>query len=106
MHNLLDNALRHTPPGGEVRLGLHFRAWAGDLRIQRGPGEGIPADHLGARLRPLLPRRPARDRSGADGSEVRGWPSPANWCVAHGGEISVESAEGAGTTFTVRLPVG
>lgn len=106
--NLVDNALKYTPSGGQVKLSLYNeRNWV--RVVVADTGFGIPGEHLepGPRGVPLIFERfyradRARSRSG--GGTGLGL-SIAYWIAqAHGGQISVESQEGKGSRFTVRLP--
>jgi len=98
--NLTANALRHTPPGGEVRLTARSEPGQGRLVVKvRDSGTGIAADDL--------PHIFDRFYKSADspGSGL-GLAIARNLVAAHGGEISAESAAGAGTTISFTLPVG
>ena len=101
--NLLDNALRHTPPGGEV----HVSARAGDgvLRLTvADTGTGIPAEHLPHVFERFYRVDAARDR--AHGGSGIGLAIAKALVEASGGEIGVASpGPGGGTTFTITLPV-
>lgn len=100
--NLLDNAVKYTPEGGEISLAL-ARANGNAEIVVRDTGIGIPhADQ---------PRvfdrfyRVDKARARAMGGAGLGL-SIAQWIVeVHGGEISVVSAPGEGSEFTVVLPV-
>jgi signal transduction histidine kinase len=111
LDNLLSNALKYSPGGGDVVVSLTRSGGASDevvLAVQ-DRGMGIPAADL-----PRLFERSYR------GANVRGRVSGSGIGLAvvhqvvaeHGGTISVESHEpdawghGGGSTFTVRLPVG
>ena len=100
--NLLDNAVKYTPAGGEVSLDL--AAHNGDARITvRDTGIGIPEKdqpHVFDRF-----YRVDKARSRAMGGAGLGL-SIAHWIAeAHGGRISVESQTGRGSAFTVELPI-
>jgi heavy metal sensor kinase len=100
--NLLDNAVKYTPAGGEVSLDLN--AHNGDARITvRDTGIGIPEKdqpHVFDRF-----YRVDKARSRAMGGAGLGL-SIAHWIAeAHGGTISVESQPGRGSAFTVELPI-
>jgi signal transduction histidine kinase len=100
--NLLDNAVKYTPAGGEVSLDL--AGHNGDARITvRDTGIGIPEKD-----QPYIFDRFYRvdkARSRAMGGAGLGL-SIAHWIAeAHGGTISVESQPGRGSAFTVELPI-
>jgi two-component system, OmpR family, sensor histidine kinase BaeS len=102
--NLLDNALRHTPPGGMVTLGCdQVERWI--QYTVSDTGDGIPAEHLDHVFDRFFRVDTARDR--AHGGSGIGLSIAKALVEAHGGGISVDSGgPGRGTTFTVRLPVG
>ncbi len=98
LDNLLDNALRHTATGGEVRLEASVQgAWA-VMRVQDG-GPGIPAEAL-----PRVFERFFRaDRTG-EGMGL-GLAICKEIIEAHRGTIAAENAGGRGAVFTARLPL-
>lgn len=103
--NLLDNALRHTPSGGSVRLsasrpGNH---WV-ELDVTDS-GEGIAPEHLPHVFERFYRADPARRRQpGSSGSGI-GLTISRALVEAHGGSLSAHSAgPGQGATFTIRLP--
>ncbi len=99
--NLLDNALKHTPSGGQVTVGWDtdadaVRFWVGDTGI------GIATEHLDRIFDRFY--RVDKGRSRAEGGVGLGL-SISRWIAeAHGGSISVDSSPGRGATFTVVLP--
>ena len=98
--NLLDNAIKYTPAGGQVTTGWSLHDDQVTLWV-RDTGPGIPDEHLPH----LFDRfyRVDRARSRAEGGVGLGL-AISRWIAeAHGGSISVESAQGEGSTFTVRL---
>lgn len=102
--NLLDNALRHTPPGGTVKLtvGQPDRRWV-ELNVG-DTGEGIDPAHLPHVFERFYRADAARARS-RGGSGI-GLTISRALVEAHGGRLSASSGGlGAGATFTVRLPV-
>ena len=118
LFNLLENAIRHTPTGGVVRVqawpgtvtwagpddGLRRRSPGVHLTI-RDNGEGISPEHL-----PHLFERfysVDRARSRADGGSGLGLAIVRAIVEAHGGQVRVDSdgVPGHGSTFTIRLPV-
>ena len=104
LQNLLHNAVRHTPPGGIVAVtiapdGEDTQTLA--LRVQ-DTGEGISADELPRIWERFY--RTARSRDGADGGTGLGLALVKELTEAMGGSVAVESAPGAGSCFTLRLP--
>jgi two-component system OmpR family sensor kinase len=99
---LLDNAIRHTPSGGRIRAAVAATP-DGTARIAvRDDGEGIAAEHLPHIFERFYRADGARGRS--SGGTGLGLAIAQAICRAHGGEISVASAPGQGTTFIVTLP--
>lgn len=103
--NLLDNALRHTPPGGTVTLSSH-RPGPGTVAITvSDTGDGIAAEHLDHLFDRFYRADPARGRT-AGGSGI-GLAITRALVEAHGGRIRVTSnGPGHGAQFTVDLPTG
>lgn len=101
--NLLDNALRHTSPGGSVRVACTADdSWV-ELTVA-DDGDGIAVEHVGHVFDRFYRSDSARAREhGGSGIGL----SIARAVVrAHGGEIGASSPGlGQGATFTVRLPV-
>lgn len=100
--NLLENALRHTRPGGAVRVACTERDPCVELTVT-DDGDGIAAEHLGHVFDRFYRTDTARAREhGGSGIGL----SIARAIVrAHGGEISASSpGPGQGAAFTVRLP--
>ncbi len=101
--NLLANALRHTPPGGQVRL---HGAEAGQLAeiAVIDSGEGIAPEHLERVFERFFRADPARSR--ASGGTGIGLAIVRAIVEAHDGTVVATSdGLGHGATFTVRLPV-
>jgi PAS domain S-box-containing protein len=103
--NLLSNAIKYSPNGGDVMVRLRReqasgREWA--VLVVTDQGIGIPAADL-----PYIFEwfRRGENTSGRISGAGIGLASAKQIIEQHGGSISVESEEGAGTTFTVRLPV-
>ncbi|WP_371378284.1 sensor histidine kinase [Sporomusa aerivorans] len=96
---LLDNGLRHTPPGGNMLLVLSHTGSKTILTIT-DTGEGIEAEHLDK----IFNRFYQVDQSRQKGGSGLGL-AIARWIVeSHGGSITASSTPGAGTTFTVEIP--
>jgi len=101
-HNLLENAMRYTEPGGTVRLSL--TAAPGEARmVVADTGIGIPpADLPYVFERFFRSDRARRAYSGGSGLGL----SIVRWIVeAHKGSVSIESTVGKGTAVTVALPL-
>ncbi|MFN8556342.1 MAG: sensor histidine kinase [Dehalococcoidia bacterium] len=102
--NLLSNAVKYSPDGGETtvhvgRVCYHGEAYA-VLTVQ-DRGIGIPAVDLPYTFERF--HRAANVR-GIAGNGI-GLAGARQIIEQHGGQISVESVEGEGSTFTVRLPL-
>lgn len=97
--NLLDNALRHTPPAGRVMLSVNVdRGW---LVLQVADnGDGIAAEHLPHLFERFYRVDAARNRE--QGGAGIGLAITKALVEAHGGHISAASA---GATFTIVLPL-
>lgn len=100
--NLLDNAVKYTPEGGEISLALARQNGNAEI-VVRDTGIGIPATDQPRVFDRFFRVDKARARVlGGAGLGL----SIAQWIVeVHGGEISVASAPGEGSTFTVVLPL-
>jgi two-component system phosphate regulon sensor histidine kinase PhoR len=99
--NLVDNAAKYTPPEGA----LHMRWWTdakgGHFSVQ-DTGIGIAADHI-----PRLTERFYRvdaGRSRATGGSGLGLAIVKHVLQRHGAQLSIESEEGRGSTFTCHFP--
>jgi PAS domain S-box-containing protein len=100
--NLLSNALKFTFAGG---ITVRLRQDGGGTRLTvSDTGTGIPADELPRLFERFHRVADARGRSG-EGSGI-GLAMVRELVGLHGGTIDVDSTPGAGTTFTVTLPLG
>jgi len=100
--NLLDNAVKYTPPGGKIEVSLVREGGRADLAV-RDTGVGIvPADAERV-FQPFVRLEAAREEV-PDGAGL-GLSIARSIVAAHGGELTLESTPGAGSTFTIRLPV-
>lgn len=99
MSNLLDNALKFTPEGGRVVISA--RDLSGRMEVAvADTGSGIEEEDL-----PHIFEKFFRsDKSRATPGNGLGLSLVQSVIKAHGGDISVSSARGQGTTFTVTLP--
>ncbi|HET7341251.1 MAG TPA: PAS domain-containing sensor histidine kinase [Methylomirabilota bacterium] len=101
--NLVDNAVKYTPPGGRVDVSVAREGRDAVLRV-RDSGKGIPPELL-ARVFDVFAQEPqALDRS--RGGLGLGLALVKRLVELHGGSVAAWSAgPGAGSEFTVRLPV-
>ncbi|WP_375773106.1 ATP-binding protein [Archangium gephyra] len=97
--NLVGNALKFTPPGGEIRLGARVEGEDVCFFV-RDTGPGIPREAL-AHLFDRFWQADQRDRRGAG----LGLSIVKGLVEAHGGRIWVESELGRGSTFFFTLPI-
>lgn len=101
--NLVDNAIKFTPKGGQVTLAVS-RDGSNAVFAVSDTGIGIPAEHL-ARIFERFYRVDG-SRSSRTGGAGLGLAIAQALVAAQGGTIHVESAVGQGTRFSVRLPLG
>lgn len=97
--NLLDNALRHTPPGGDVQLSAGRESRSSVSIAVADTGVGIPEEAIPN----LFDRYFKSDRPGAQGGTGLGLAIARELVRAQGGEIRVSSEQGVGTTFHIVL---
>jgi signal transduction histidine kinase len=99
--NLIGNAVKYSPDGGEITIRLRREGNAAVLSV-RDAGMGIPRDDL--------PHIFSRFVRGTNALEITagtgiGLATARQIVERHGGSISVESVEGSGSVFTIRLPL-
>lgn len=97
---LLDNALHHTPAGGQITVDLRGVGGESWLSV-RDSGAGIPSDAMPHVFERFYRAQPDRNRAGGSGL---GLAIAQAIVTAHGGRIWAESEKGEGTTVTVALP--
>ncbi|MBI5960701.1 MAG: HAMP domain-containing histidine kinase [Chloroflexi bacterium] len=102
-NNLLDNAIKHTPQGGNVRLHAQT-AQRGIAVTVQDSGEGIPADDLPRIFERFYQVDKSRQHDRRSGMGL-GLAIVRQIVQLHGGTINVASEIGHGTTFTVWLPL-
>jgi signal transduction histidine kinase len=104
LFNLVHNAIKFTPDGGTITLGLKRESEQTALLTVSDTGIGIEAADLKHIFERFYQADPARFRpSGAEGAGLG--LAIAHWIAeAHGGTITVSSQPGKGSIFTVRLP--
>ncbi len=102
LHNLIENALQYSEPGGRVHVRVAAAPGEALLSVS-DTGVGIPEDDLPYVFERFF--RSKRSRRANPGGSGLGL-SIVRWIVeAHKGRITAESTLGKGSTFTVRLPV-
>lgn len=99
--NILLNAIQAMPRGGTVTLRTFpeppLLPWAG-VRVEiADTGAGIPAEYLHRVFGPFFTTK--------EGGTGLGLSVSRQIVAAHGGELGVESQEGRGSRFTIRLPM-
>jgi signal transduction histidine kinase len=99
--NLVDNAVKYTPPGGRVEVTGGFEGSEIAIRVS-DTGIGIPQ----ATLPRIFERfyRVDKARSKETGGTGLGLSIVKHVAENHGGRVTVESTPGEGSTFTVYLP--
>ena len=102
IYNVIDNAIKYTPRGGEDHISLNKSGKRAIIRIS-DTGIGIPA----ADLPHVFDRfyRVDKARSRATGGTGLGLSIVKQIVLLHGGNITATSEEGKGTTFTIDLPL-
>jgi signal transduction histidine kinase len=99
LSNLVGNALKFTPQGGEVTIGVERVGPAIGFSV-RDTGVGIKAENL-----PRLFDRYWQERATRGAGAGLGLFIVKGIVEAHGGHISVESEVGVGTTFSFTIPL-
>ena len=103
LYNLMENAVKYSDDGSTVEVGGRTdNRWV-ELRV-RDHGIGIPAQDLERIFERFY--RVDRARGRDTGGTGLGLAIVRHVATNHGGEVLVESREGAGSTFTLRLPLG
>jgi signal transduction histidine kinase len=96
---LVDNAVKYTPPGGHIEIGL--AEGAGDARVTvKDDGIGIPEQLLPRIFERFFRTDPSRGEVEGSGLGL----AIAKWIAeAHRGTLTAASAPGGGTVFTLTL---
>ncbi len=99
---LIDNAVKYTPVPGTVQIRLDSDGRCAVLEV-RDSGIGIPPEDLPQIFERFYRADPSR---GSESGGVGLGLAIARWIVQqHGGEITVESKQGSGSAFRVKLPL-
>lgn len=98
---LLDNALKYTPSGGQVTIGLENSDSSAEITVSDN-GEGIESEHLSK----IFERFYRVDKARSHQKEGTGLGlAIADWIIkSHQGQVEVSSSPGKGTSFVIRLP--
>ncbi len=102
LRNLMNNALAHTPSGGEIAVSATRENGAVWVAVC-DTGEGIAPEHLPHVFERFY--RADRSRARLTGGSGLGLAIVKQLVQAHGGEITVESEVGKGSTFKFSVPV-
>ena len=100
LRNLIDNALKYTPTGGQVTVAVAVDSSAAFLSV-RDTGIGIAESDMPR----VFDRFWRADQSRATGGSGLGLAICAEIAAAHGGTLRVTSEPGQGSTFLLRLPI-
>jgi signal transduction histidine kinase len=102
LHNLLGNAVKFSPAGSLVEVSAERAEDGTAVVVVRDVGVGMRPEDIPRALEPFqqLDQTAARSLGGAG----LGLPIAKRLVEAHGGELSIESMPGEGTTAVVRLP--
>jgi heavy metal sensor kinase len=101
-YNLIDNAIKYTPPSGTVQVRVEASADAAIVTV-RDTGIGIAPEHLPHVFERFY--RVDKARSREQGGTGLGLSISQSIVTAHGGKIELSSAPGRGTVCAVSLPL-
>lgn len=99
--NLVDNALRHTPPGGRIAIGVSPTNGGADV-VVADTGPGVDPDLLDRLFDRFTRADSARGRAG--GGAGLGLSIVAAVAAAHGGSAAAANRDGGGLAVTLHLP--
>lgn len=102
VRNLLENAIRYTPEHGRIKVGVHSSQRTGTIEVS-DEGIGIPSEAQARIFERFYRVDKARTRN--RGGTGLGLAIVKHVAELHGGTVEVNSELGAGSTFTVRLPL-
>ena len=102
LHNLLKNAVAHTPKGGAINVAAGAKGKWVEVSVS-DTGEGIPAEDLPHIFERFY--RVDKSRARATGGSGLGLTIAKRLIEAHGGTIAVQSKLGEGSRFSFTLPV-
>jgi signal transduction histidine kinase len=106
LNNLIDNAVKYTPAGGEVSVNVTVDAAARAVRVRvSDTGQGISLEEQQHIFERFYRAESARSRQPGTGGTGLGLSICQSVVHNHGGEINCRSVPDVGTTFTVLLPL-
>jgi signal transduction histidine kinase len=102
LHNLLENAVTHTPKRGAINVAATTQDDKIEVRVS-DTGEGIPSEDLPNIFERFY--RVDKSRARATGGSGLGLTIAKRLVEAHGGKIAVESELGKGSSFSFTIPI-
>jgi two-component system sensor histidine kinase SenX3 len=102
IHNLIENAINYSPDSTRVAIDLKIKEKIAEISVS-DQGIGIPEKDLERIFERFYRVDPARSR--LTGGTGLGLSIVKHIALNHGGDVSVWSVEGAGSTFTIRFPI-
>ncbi len=102
VHNLIANAVQYSPAGSRIGIGVRERDGAAEISVT-DQGTGIPPEDVDRIFERFYRADPARSRH--TGGTGLGLSIVKHIAESHGGDVTVWSRVGRGSTFTVRLPI-
>ena len=100
--NLVENAIRYSPPSGRITIGAASHDGRAELWVD-DEGLGIPEDEREIVFDPFY--RSPRDRSSRDGGSGLGLAIARSIVVAHGGSLTAEASPAGGARLVARIPL-
>jgi signal transduction histidine kinase len=100
--NILDNALRYTPEGGQITLSANVVEDQVEMRV-RDTGPGVPTEELDRIFERFYRAEASRTRE--EGGSGLGFAIAKSIVEKHNGRIWAESKPGEGLTVILRLPI-
>jgi signal transduction histidine kinase len=106
LYNLVENAIKYTPAGGQVEMLIRSGPKKKTVRfLVRDTGPGISPEHLARVFERFYRAETSQSRPGTVRGSGLGLAIAKSIVESHGGEIGVSSELGNGATFWADLPV-
>ena len=102
IHNLMDNAIRHNPPGTKMEVRLRAREGQALIEVS-DDGVGIPDDLAQNIFKPFI--RGDEARGAQTGGSGLGLSIARKIALAHGGGLELARGKDKGSTFLLTLPI-